>query len=87
MAVSVQRVAMLRLIAGGPVCGADIMRELGLASGFVYPCLADLELAGFIAGAWEPGDPKVLGRPLRRHYTITDAGAAYVAALVLMVTS
>lgn len=58
--------------------GAQIGRELKLASGTLYPLLAKLEKNGLVYSEWEIGDPKLLGRPRRRFYNITGAGAANI---------
>jgi DNA-binding PadR family transcriptional regulator len=55
--------------------GAEIARETKLATGTLYPILLRLERAGWVSSRWEEGDPKVLGRPRRRFYTVTGEGA------------
>jgi DNA-binding PadR family transcriptional regulator len=56
------------------LAGADIMRIARLSSGTLYPLLVRFEKAGLIEGDWEAGDPKELGRPVRRLYRLTSAG-------------
>lgn len=56
-------------------CGANLSRETGLPSGTLYPILLRLEAAGLVSSEWEVGDPAALGRPRRRFYRITAAGA------------
>lgn len=62
-------------------CGADLGRRTGFGSGTLYPMLMRLEEAGWISSAWEPGDPRELGRPRRRFYRMTDEGRAATAVV------
>jgi DNA-binding PadR family transcriptional regulator len=55
--------------------GAEIGKATKLASGTLYPILLRLEGAGWLESRWEMEDPKALGRPRRRFYRITGAGA------------
>ncbi len=64
---------MLRAPATGSY-GLELLRESGLASGTVYPVLARLENAGWLASEWEAVDPAIAGRPRRRLYRMTAAG-------------
>ncbi|MDF0603976.1 PadR family transcriptional regulator [Psychromarinibacter sp. C21-152] len=57
-----------------PLSGADLINQYGLFSGTLYPILRRLEKAGWVEATWEDGDPKQLGRPLRRLYDLTAAG-------------
>jgi len=61
-----------------PRYGFEIMRLTGLASGSLYPMLARLEQAGWLAKGRENIDPRTAGRPARVNYTLT--GSAAVAA-------
>ena len=54
--------------------GAQIGRSTKLQSGTLYPILARLEQAHWLASRWEDGDPHTLGRPRRRLYWITPLG-------------
>jgi len=56
--------------------GLDLMQDTGLASGTLYPILVRLERAGWVESRWEDIDPVAEGRPSRRYYRLTDAGAA-----------
>ncbi len=56
------------------VAGADITRATRVASGTLYPLLARLEAAGWIVGRWEDVDPRLVGRPRRRFYALTEVG-------------
>ena len=55
--------------------GAEIAKKTGLQSGTLYPILARLEEAEWPESKWEDGDPRELGRPRRRLYTMTGFGA------------
>jgi PadR family transcriptional regulator PadR len=54
--------------------GADISRKLNISSGTLYPLLARLENAGWMASEWEKIDPAEAGRPRRRFYKLTGHG-------------
>lgn len=62
-----------------PRYGFELMRRTKQPSGTLYPILARLEQAGWIAGGKEDIDPQTEGRPPRRFYRIngTAARAAY----------
>jgi PadR family transcriptional regulator, regulatory protein PadR len=51
--------------------GLEIMRVCGLASGTLYPILARLTAAGWVAKRWEEIDVVALARPARRYYQLT----------------
>lgn len=55
--------------------GLDLMHDTGLASGTLYPILLRLERAGWVESQWEDIDPVAEGRPSRRYYRLTAAGA------------
>ncbi len=57
-----------------PQYGFDLMRKCGLASGSLYPILARLERAGWIAGKVEEVDPVDEARPPRKYYLLTGHG-------------
>ena len=56
--------------------GLEIGAAAGLASGTVHPLLARLERFGWVTSRWEDIDPVHAGRPARRYYQLTAAGAA-----------
>ena len=58
-----------------PRYGLELMRLLGQPSGTLYPILAKFEHAGWITGSKEDIDPRAEGRPARRIYRLTGAGA------------
>lgn len=69
---------VLRALLADPsteVYGSEIGDAAGLMSGTVHPILARLEAAGWVESRWEDVDPKVAGRPARRYYRLTGAGA------------
>jgi DNA-binding PadR family transcriptional regulator len=55
--------------------GLQIGQQAGLPSGTVHPILARLEAVGWLESSWEQIDPRVEGRPARRYYRLTGAGA------------
>jgi DNA-binding PadR family transcriptional regulator len=55
--------------------GLQICTAAGLPSGTIHPILARLEGFGWLESHWEDTDPSVQGRPRRRYYRLTRAGA------------
>ena len=73
--------AILHAIASGSRFGFDIMNVTGLTSGTVYPALERLEAAGYLRSKWEDADAAhAEGRPARRYFTLTGAGATALSA-------
>jgi DNA-binding PadR family transcriptional regulator len=75
-AMSFGGVAILHAIADGKRFGFEIMDATGLTSGTVYPTLDRFEDMRFLKSEWE--DARVAhreGRPPRRYFTLTPAGA------------
>ena len=67
---------VLRAVAGGYRYGFDVMEACGLPSGTAYPALRRLERAGLLKSGWEEADEAhAAGRPRRRIYSLTRAGA------------
>jgi PadR family transcriptional regulator len=62
--------------ADRPWYGLELSHSAGLRTGTVYPALARLERAGWLASRWEAIDPHVAGRPRRRLYELTGDGRA-----------
>lgn len=58
-----------------PRYGLELMRLTGQPSGSLYPNLAKFEQAGWLIGGKEDIDPHAEGRPARRFYRISGAGA------------
>ncbi|MDQ3822119.1 MAG: PadR family transcriptional regulator [Actinomycetota bacterium] len=57
-----------------PRYGLELAARAGLKSGTLYPALARLERAGWLASTWERVDPRVEKRPRRRLYELTGKG-------------
>jgi DNA-binding PadR family transcriptional regulator len=77
IALSYGAAAILHAVASGHKFGFDIMEATGLTSGTVYPALERLESRGFLKSRWEDeGAAHAEGRPARRYFTLTAAGAA-----------
>jgi PadR family transcriptional regulator, regulatory protein PadR len=55
--------------------GLQICAAAGLPSGTIHPILARLEGWGWLESHWEDTDPSDQGRPRRRYYRLTRAGA------------
>jgi DNA-binding PadR family transcriptional regulator len=67
---------VLLALSRGVRHGFDILDDTGLESGTVYPILRRLEDAGCLRSRWEPAERAQLeGRPPRRYYELTGAGA------------
>ena len=69
---------VLRALLADPAAelyGSEIGEAAGLMSGTVHPILARLEGFGWVESRWEDVDPTIAGRPARRYYRITGAGA------------
>lgn len=80
-ALSFGTVSVLHAVATGSRFGFDVMETTGLTSGTVYPTLDRLEHLGLLKSRWE--DEKAAhaeGRPARRYFHLTTAGAAALAA-------
>jgi hypothetical protein len=60
--------------------GLDVAKGTGFPTGTIYPILARLEAAGWVASGWETVDPAEEGRPRRRLYQLTGAGAVQARA-------
>lgn len=75
--------AVLRVFLDQPgeaLYGLEIGRAAGVRSGSLYPVLDRLEQAGLIVGEWENIDPRAVGRPRRRHYSLTGEGVTLATA-------
>ena len=74
-------VSVLHAVASGSRFGFDIMEATGLTSGTVYPALDRLEESGLLKSRWEPeAEAHREGRPARRYFHLTVAGAAALQA-------
>lgn len=77
--------AVLEVFLGDPDAqryGLEIGAHAGLPSGTVHPILARLEGHAWLDSGWEDVDPSLVGRPRRRFYRLTAAGAEQAAAAV-----
>ena len=61
---------------GRPRYGFELMQLTRIQSGSLYPMLARLQRAGWLISGQEDVDPRAVGRPPRRNYTITADAAA-----------
>ncbi|HYT66180.1 MAG TPA: helix-turn-helix transcriptional regulator [Vicinamibacterales bacterium] len=73
--------AILHAVASRSRFGFDIMQATGLTSGTVYPTLERLEASGLLKSKWEDAaEAHAAGRPARRYFTLTAAGATALRA-------
>ena len=78
---SPQTVNVLRALAADPArwrYGYDLVTEVHLKSGSLYPILVRLADRGLLETSWEPGAGS---RPPRHLYRLTGAGRDFVAGL------
>jgi PadR family transcriptional regulator len=78
---SAQTINVLRALAADPTrwrYGYDLVTEVHLKSGSLYPMLVRLADRGLLETCWEPGQGS---RPPRHLYRLSLAGREYVAAL------
>lgn len=72
---SPQTLAVLSALLGEPRewhYGYDLLREIGLKSGTLYPIFARLQRGGWLQHRWEK--PAAPGRPPRHLYRLTQQG-------------
>src|SRR5687768_7823084 len=71
---------VLLALASGLRHGFDVLDATGLPSGTVYPILRRLEASGLVKSRWEAVHvARDEGRPPRRYYQLTGAGADALA--------
>lgn len=71
---------VLLALSRGVRHGFDVLDATGLPSGTVYPILRRLETAGLVKSRWEAVQiARDEGRPPRRYYELTGAGAEALA--------
>lgn len=71
---------LLAAVRDGAAYGLDLVVRTGLPSGTVYPTLGRLKKSGLVRAHWE--DQRTAerdGRPRRRYYGLTEAGADALA--------
>ncbi len=76
--VTFQMALVLRVLLTDPTkarYGLDVATSTRLPTGTIYPILARLEAADWVVSDWEAIDPAEEGRPRRRLYYLTGAGA------------
>jgi len=74
--MSATQLAVLQAVADGVCYGFDVIDRTGLPSGTVYPALSRLERDGYLRSSWEAETAAfAAGRPARRYYRVTAAGA------------
>ncbi|MGH4006914.1 MAG: PadR family transcriptional regulator [Pseudonocardiaceae bacterium] len=86
--ITLPTAAVLRQMLENPTAdyyGFALAEATSFPSGTIYPVLARLETAGWLASFWEEGNPAKLERPRRRMYRLTGAGA-YAAREALTTT-
>ena len=72
---------VLYALSRGPRHGFDVLAATGLESGTVFPILRRLDDAGLVRSRWEPVQrARDEGRPPRRYYELTGAGAGTLRA-------
>ncbi|MGB5595319.1 MAG: helix-turn-helix transcriptional regulator [Crocosphaera sp.] len=54
--------------------GSDICDQTKLSTGTVYPILFRLEQNHWLCSEWEQVEPKKVGRPRKRLYSLTNKG-------------
>ncbi len=78
--LSLSALSVLHAVANGVQYGFDVIDVTGLPSGTVYPALSRLERDGFVKSTWEArASAHADGRPARRYYRATAAGAKALA--------
>lgn len=71
---------ILAAIRDGVSYGLELVTETGLPSGTVYPTLGRMKSKGLLQAHWEDqGIAEQEGRPRRRYYALTRAGADALA--------
>lgn len=77
--VTLQTLRILQVLMGNPSgehYGMDLLRDARVSSGTLYPILRRLEKAGWLTSRWEELPEDGAGRPRRRYYQLTGAGAS-----------
>ena len=75
------------LLAHGRADDATITRATGVKSGSLYPIMKRFEEAGWLSSEGEDGDARVLGRPLRKFYGLTETGRGEIRLAISRITS
>ena len=76
MRITYPTATVLRALANGHEYGFEIIDVTGLRAGTVYPILRRLDAGGMVRSSWERASlAQAEGRPPRRNYRLTAAGA------------
>jgi PadR family transcriptional regulator len=81
--MTLQTQLVLRALLRNPakeMYGRQLAEETGLMPGTTHPILLRLESEGWVTSRKEDIDPHAEGRPARRYYRLTAAGATQAAA-------
>lgn len=76
--ITLQVQLVLRALLSDPdveLYGLQLVEHTGLPPGTIYPIMARLEAAGWLASRWEDVDERAEGRPRRRYYRLTGPSA------------
>lgn len=80
-AISHSSAIVLQTIAKGYRHGFDIIALTGLPGSTIYPALRRMERDRLVRSSWESAEiAHEEGRPPRKYYRLTEAGAAALAA-------
>lgn len=78
--LGVSTLRILAAIRDGATYGLDIVAHTEIPSGTVYPALRRLTRKELVQSRWEdPDEAERAGRPRRRYYELTAAGAEALA--------
>jgi PadR family transcriptional regulator, regulatory protein PadR len=75
--LSHQTLKVLRIFMERPqerLAGSDILKQIGMLSGTLYPILMRLERASWLESEWEQLDASEAGRPRKRLYRLSANG-------------
>lgn len=81
--LSFQTLAVLNVFHSSPTqwrYGLELIDELGIKGGTVYPILARMESKGWLVVKQEAVDPSKVGRPRRTLYRLTGEGQRVASA-------
>jgi PadR family transcriptional regulator PadR len=86
MRMTLATTLVMQAIGAGHRHGFDIVEITGYPTGTVYPALRRLERDGYVRSRWEAERAASReGRPARRYYELTAAGAAALDAALDMI--
>lgn len=85
MHLSLETVKCLRQLLLAPnytSYGLEISKKLDIVPGTLYPILARLERKKLVQSIWEDADPKIVERPIRKLYMLTDSGKKLIQTIL-----